>query len=539
MKRAMIWSSWAFSLLVAMVAINTYLVIGAGLRISDVAVGDYMMRIVKGPATLWAFTVAVIGLLAWTAQAAQAAEANAQATVDAGRQAEAAAAEEDLAKRRNLTVQLVGAQLFTPYITRGLPLQAQLPTVLNRNPLKKPKAFYAPAIGERPLGMFFTHYVGNLIRPFETPFWVQRPKYKYAGTSFFYNGLKWTQVSGNRDGKTKPETDNEIPVFMTLPKAIQPLAEPPVLDAEGRRLAPFGFPQNGPNYDLEYKAMLEGFSQFDWVNFELLNKLCAFIGNKHFGHHPVYYRFGGASTGFTSLEAAFTYLEAHPQEVVWLMAVDAPSYGPNGIYRQPNEGGILLMLAHQDFDTGREPLAMIHRVARATEADGKTTIQRLRAVIREALDRASVKPEAIGRYFHDAAGGADLALAARGATEGLPHFAWDKQNYSLPAWLGETGALTTPYHLLLASWAAHTEGKPMLVVNVRDTQDALVVTPPEHYTPVDTTQPYWAARSENDFSRPWWGRRKDGKPDVGMSPMVKDDNVTPAKPAPVYELKYE
>ena len=33
--------------------------------------------------------------------------------------------------------------------------------------------------------------------------------------------------------------------------------------------------------------------------------------------------------------------------------------------------------------------------------------------------------------------------------------------------------------------------------------------------------------------------RKDGKPDVGMSPMVKDDNVTPAKPAPVYELKYE
>ena len=91
------------------------------------------------------------------------------------------------------------------------------------------------------------------------------------------------------------------------------------------------------------------------------------------------------------------------------------------------------------------------------------------------------------------------------------------------------GATTTPYHLLLAAWAANNEGKPMLVANVVGGEDAVLVTPPEHYTQVDTRQPYWAARSENDFSRPWWGRRKDGKPDVGMSPMNKDDG-TPAEP---------
>jgi len=66
----------------------------------------------------------------------------------------------------------------------------------------------------------------------------------------------------------------------------------------------------------------------------------------------------------------------------------------------------------------------------------------------------------------------------------------------------------------------------------------VLVSPPPQYTRPDPAQLYWNARSESDYSRPWWGKRKDGKPDFGMAPMEKDDG-TPAKPAAPFELKYE
>ncbi|EGD04502.1 hypothetical protein B1M_11140, partial [Burkholderia sp. TJI49] len=37
---------------------------------------------------------------------------------------------------------------------------------------------------------------------------------------------------------------------------------------------------------------------------------------------------GGANAGFTSLNAALDYLQAHPQETVWVMNWDAPSFPP-------------------------------------------------------------------------------------------------------------------------------------------------------------------------------------------------------------------
>jgi hypothetical protein len=198
------------------------------------------------------------------------------------------------------------------------------------------------------------------------------------------------------------------------------------------------------------------------------------------------------------------------------------------------------MLAHRDFDTGREPLAMIHRPVHALAEQGKRPVERLKFALKEALERGGVAPAQVGRYFHDGVGGKTQGLAAQGASESLPDFAWDKQQFGLSGWLGELGAATTPYQLLLAAWTANTEGKPALVVSVAgsDAMDAVLVVPPKHYTPTDTKQPYWGARSENDYSRPWWGKRKDGKPDVGMLPMSKDDG-TPAKVEPPYELEYE
>ena len=441
--------------------------------------------------------------------------------------------------QRTLSVQLVGAQLIAPYIARGRPLQEQLPALMSRNPLRKPKPFYSPASGGRRDFKFMAiQYIGNLTTPFETPFWVQRPKDGYPGTSFFYNGLKWTTHKGMQDGQTRPETDNQIPIFVNLPNVLEPRIAPSILGGDGRLLAPVTLPLKDHDYKKNYDATRAAFMPLETINFELTGDLYSFVGNKELGHHPIFYRFGGSAAGFRSLAAAFDYLEAHPTEVVWFMAIDSPSYGCEGKIKQPNEAGILLMLAHRDFDTGREPLAMIHRPQQTPEAPGTRPLIRLKTALTEALARGGVPPAQVGRYFHDAASGKELGLAAQAATETLPGFDWEKQNYSLPAWLGDMGATTTPYHLLLASWEANVTGKPMLVTNVVGGEDAVLVTPPEHYTPVDIHQPYWAARSQNDASRPWWGRRKDGKPDVGMSPLNKDDG-TPAEPEPPYELKYE
>lgn len=538
MRRLLPWAFGAFVLLAAMIAVNTYYAISGGLRLEGMNSGDYLMQLVKWPALVWSALILVVGAVFWVQRVEAAETAHAAGQVEAARQqAEAERIAADTAQR-TLSVQLVGAQLVTPYITRGLPLQAQLPALLQRNPLKKPKPYYAPASGGPGNFKYMVmQYTLNLTTPFETPFWVQRPKGGYPGTSFFYNGLRWTTHKGMPRGQTRPETDNQIPVFFNLPSVIEPHTELPILAADSSLLAPVTLPPFGDDYMRQYNAMRDAFTPLEEINFDLIGHLWSFIGNKRFGHHPIFYRFGGGTAGFRSLSAAFDYLEAHPSEVVWLMAVDSPNYGPDGKDEQPNEAGILLMLAHRDFDTGREPLAMIHRPQQRPEAPGSRPLTRLKTALSEALARGGVSPDQVGRYFHDAAGGKTLGLAAQAATETLPGFDWEKQNYSLPAWLGDMGATTTPYHLLLAAWAANTEGKPMLVANVVGGEDAVLVTPPEHYTPVDTHQPYWAARSENDFSRPWWGKRKDGKPDVGMSPMNKDDG-TPADPEPPFELEY-
>jgi hypothetical protein len=538
MKRLLPWAFGALLLFAALIAVNTYYAISSGLRLEGMNSGDYLMQLVKWPALVWSALILVVGAVFWvqrveaaeTARAAEHAEATRRQT-----ETEQIAAD---AARRTLSMQLIGAQLVTPYVTRGLPLQAQLPALLARNPLKKPKPYYMPAAGGRkPYKSFVEQYLSKLISPFETPFWVQRPKGGYPGTSFFYNGLKWTTHKGMPRGQTRPETDNLIPVFVSLPSLLEPHVEPPILAADGGLSSPVRLPPNDDDYTKNYRAMLAAFTPLESINFDLANDLWSYVGNKELGHLPIFYRFGGGTAGFRSLSAAFDYLEGHPTEVVWLMAIDSPNYGPDGKDEQPNEAGILLMLAHRDFDTGREPLAMIHRPQQTPEAPGSRPLTRLKAALSEALARGGVSPDQVGRYFHDAAGGKALGLAAQAATETLPGFDWEKQNYSLPAWLGDMGATTTPYHLLLAAWAANTEGKPMLVANVVGGEDAVLVTPPEHYTPVDTHQPYWAARSENDFSRPWWGKRKDGKPDVGMSPMNKDDG-TPADPEPPFELGY-
>ncbi|PPK41372.1 hypothetical protein B0G57_1311, partial [Trinickia symbiotica] len=70
---------------------------------------------------------------------------------------------------------------------------------------------------------------------------------------------------------------------------------------------------------------------------------------------------GGPNAGFASLNAALDYLQAHPQESVWVMNWDAPSFPPKD--NQLNENIALLILAGPQMKTERAPLAWIGKAA--------------------------------------------------------------------------------------------------------------------------------------------------------------------------------
>ncbi|MGK5045696.1 hypothetical protein ACQ4WP_07310 [Janthinobacterium sp. GB4P2] len=75
---------------------------------------------------------------------------------------------------------------------------------------------------------------------------------------------------------------------------------------------------------------------------------------------------GGNNAGFTSLQAALAYLEAHPKATVWVMNWDAPSRPKT---MQINENLVLLVLAGPDYKTERAVLEWIGSPATKSVAD--------------------------------------------------------------------------------------------------------------------------------------------------------------------------
>lgn len=510
----------ALLVLAGLIAYEVYVQSAAGTIPAAAPLGVSMMQVWKAPFALWLMLLAFVGAYVWSANAeARDAEQAHERTAAEKRKAEEA--------KRTFAVQLIGAQLISPYVRRGLPLQAQLPALLDHDPYRKPKAKWAPITGGRSFHTFVAPYFDYLLRPFRFPFWALR----HDGESFFYNGLKRSRY---KNGKFVRETSNHVPAFVTLSERLHPPPEYPHLQPGGYMVK--------PKHDPEGERV-----PFEYLHFRgPVGKAGGYVGaDFEDGTTWIHYRFGAAPAGFSSLAAAIDHLETHPREVAWLIAADAPGMvdrtSPD---EQVNESALLLLLAHPDFDTGRDPLALIHRPVRIEREAVARPAERLKAAFTEALSRAATSPETLGRLVHDAgageAGSERLGPLARAATETLPEFDWLEQQVNLPGWLGELGASTTAYNLLAAAWAAHSENRPALVAGVTDPEatHALTVVPPPGHVPPDPNTLYWGARAESEFSRPWWGRRRDGKPDFGMSPMERDDG-TPAKPAKPFELEYE
>ena len=234
---------------------------------------------------------------------------------------------------------------------------------------------------------------------------------------------------------------------------------------------------------------------------------------------------GGLAAGFASVEAALDYLEAHPDKTVWVLAFDAPSFPKDS---QLNETGALLVLAHPDYVTGREPLAWIHRASRVPVVKG-AVVPAWHGALADAANRGQLKPENTGYLIHDAGQGDTAASRrlgdlARGTTESLPNFDFAQQNFNTPALLGDLRAGTAATNLVLAIAYAHHKNVPVIVAGTREAVagetnpadravTAVLVRPPANPTPFDPNKNWFRARGEGNAYLPWWSRRHDAEPD--------------------------
>ncbi|PTB20671.1 virulence factor [Trinickia symbiotica] len=229
---------------------------------------------------------------------------------------------------------------------------------------------------------------------------------------------------------------------------------------------------------------------------------------------------GGPNAGFTSLNAALDYLQAHPQESVWVMNWDAPSFPPKD--NQLNENIVLLILAGPEMNTERAPLAWIGKAAAAHVNDYEKTagttraIQAWKAAIAAAANNANISVNDIDYVIHDAGKGSDDASQRIGAlgrtlTETLPEFDFQNQTFNTAGLLGYMGAGTALTNVVLAIGRANHLGGNVLVAGTTNSEEpvAVVITPPKKLNPIDPDADWFRARGEGYAYLPWWGRRYD------------------------------
>jgi hypothetical protein len=237
----------------------------------------------------------------------------------------------------------------------------------------------------------------------------------------------------------------------------------------------------------------------------------------------VHVTMGGPNAGFTSLSAGLDYLQAHPNETVWVMNWDAPNFPKD---EQINENLVLLVLAGPTYKTGRDPLAWIGYPATknvsdfspAKKGEPRRAVQAWQATIDAAARNANKQITDIGYVIHDAnnthAASSDrIGTLAETLTTELPEFDFMKQTFNTPALLGEMGAGTALTDVALGIGYANHLGKTVLVAGTTDAEHptAVIVVPPATVRPIDPDKDWFRARGGNTAFLPWWGLRHDAK----------------------------
>jgi hypothetical protein len=227
---------------------------------------------------------------------------------------------------------------------------------------------------------------------------------------------------------------------------------------------------------------------------------------------------GGANAGFTSLAAAFDYLEAHPDKTAWVMNWDAPEYPDD---ESLAENCVLLILAGPAYESGREPLARIGRPAISetkrfeAAAHASRAAQAWQTALGAAATQAGVGLQALGHVIHDAgAGSAEaghrVATLGQGLITALPDFDFMAHSFNTAKLLGDMRAGSALTDVALAVAWTHQKGQPVLVAGTREPERAVavVVTPPDRPRRFDPDKDWFRARGEGNAYLPWWGLRK-------------------------------
>ena len=229
------------------------------------------------------------------------------------------------------------------------------------------------------------------------------------------------------------------------------------------------------------------------------------------------------NAGWTTLEAGWRLIATPQSPVIWQVSVDSPSYPKD---EEPNEAALLLIVAHPAYDTGRKPLAyfsapVVAPVKDAQRLDRETArIAALREAVQRVCAAAGIAPDSIGSLATDCGRGSPAAaqrLSEVGAAlfELMPKLDVATQRIDMNALLGELGANTVHYALLMSAYAAHQRNHVVLYLsNVDpDAARAMLVFPPRDHTPPDPRRPFREHVYRGQWYAPWWGQRLDGKKD--------------------------
>lgn len=230
--------------------------------------------------------------------------------------------------------------------------------------------------------------------------------------------------------------------------------------------------------------------------------------------------FGGSGTGFTALARAAHYLNAMPNEVLWLAAWSAPKPGE---VRDAGQHWVLMALAQPGWAARRglaplARLAMPTRVMITADAGAEPNDGALgRAAgdaLKQTLAQIALRPRAIARIFHDAGVQNERDRVPLSALLQGTHLAGieltDPQRLSgLGDWPGDSrGPAAALLNLALASAHVHHTGRAVLCAGVTDPAAAYSValgppqapdTPP---TPLPTA-PWPRADGLDKIYVPW------------------------------------
>ena len=271
--------------------------------------------------------------------------------------------EEQAARKAHFAAQVVAVQWVGPVVWRDYPTQWNLYRLMGLaepNPDDKEaktdpdyqgiKAIRAIAGNQSGKASFGGNYLGlhldEMLLPHRIPYFtVKNGFYSDAKGS---NRPKWTDVHVEFSGPDRPmwlpDSPGGLPISMSNAGA-----------------AEYGWPDGMIMTKERYRISSSPEQMRGIVEHQIMSISGAYRPKNNPEHKltEVVVRQGGPSMPFRSLAAALNWLETHPDKTAWVMAMDAPGYPKT---RQANENSVLIVLAHPDYDTLRQPLAWIHRV---------------------------------------------------------------------------------------------------------------------------------------------------------------------------------